>query len=156
MDTGILFEFPDRRSAFYAFDTLEELGYNPVIEPDSQPPKVHIHLHRCDVTSALEIAQACGGHLVERTPAQETAVYREAYSLQDDIHAEGRRFRPAPMANTGAADVEIADAEMADAEHAGEAKTGDVSADVGTADEETDNGLVDEIRGDAFSADVRV
>ena len=78
---SILFHFPDQRSAFLAFDTLEELGYEPVIEPERDPPSVHVHLQGCDITSALEIAQACGGRLADRQPMEETSLYEEAYTL---------------------------------------------------------------------------
>lgn len=85
VDTSILFQFPDRRSAFYAFDTLEELGYEPVIQSESQPPEVHVHLTKCDVTSALEIAQACGGHMADQQPMKERDVYETAYQMEDEI-----------------------------------------------------------------------
>jgi hypothetical protein len=80
---SILFHFPDARSAFLAFDTLEELGYEPVIEAERVPPSVHVHLHKCDITSALEIAQACGGRLADQQPMAETSLYDDAYLTQN-------------------------------------------------------------------------
>lgn len=65
MDRSILFQFSDRRSAFYAFDTLEELGYEVMIEPSLAQPEVKVHIAQCDVTSALEIAQVCGGQMIQ-------------------------------------------------------------------------------------------
>lgn len=66
MNRSILFRFPNRRMAFYAFDTLEELGYESVINPELAEPEVQVNIMKSDVTSALEIAQACGGKLVEQ------------------------------------------------------------------------------------------
>lgn len=63
---SILFQFTDRRSAFEAFDTLEELGYRPTYSADETKPQLHIHFNHSDVTSALEVAQAHGGTLVEQ------------------------------------------------------------------------------------------
>lgn len=50
---------------FYAFDTLEELGYEVMIEPSLAQPEVKVHIAQCDVTSALEIAQVCGGQMIQ-------------------------------------------------------------------------------------------
>jgi hypothetical protein len=112
VDTSILFQFPDRRSAYYAFDTLDELGYEPVIQSESNPPEVHVHLTKCDVTSALEIAQACGGEMMEQQPMQEHQVMDTAYNILDEIdipaHIVNEDFTDAYMQGDAfSADVRI-------------------------------------------------
>ncbi len=83
-ESVIAFDFPDRRSALSAFDTLEELGYSPVYQHEKagERPNVHIHLSRNDLVSALEIAQAYGGTLLEQQSGavSESAVFSSAYS----------------------------------------------------------------------------
>jgi hypothetical protein len=64
-DDAIRFSFPDPRSAFDAFDTLQELGYSPVIDEVDGHPTLHIHVEHSDVRSALEIVQVHGGELME-------------------------------------------------------------------------------------------
>ncbi|MBD0382419.1 hypothetical protein [Paenibacillus sedimenti] len=81
----IFFEFEQERDALLALDTLEELGYKPDLLKDSKPT-LHIHVDDQEVTSALEIAQAHGGRLVERTQEQsEAAMYAMAYDLENSI-----------------------------------------------------------------------
>jgi len=58
--------FPDPRSAYDAFETLQELGYDPEIVKEGDRPELAIHIERADVQSALEIAHFHGGHLLER------------------------------------------------------------------------------------------
>ncbi|WP_442048269.1 hypothetical protein [Paenibacillus sp. 2TAB19] len=76
--SAILFEFSDARSAALASDTLEELGYAPVLHDNN---RIHIHIEGSDLTSALEIAQANGGKLVEQSHIAEWAVTSSAYAL---------------------------------------------------------------------------
>lgn len=78
---SILFQFPDRRSAYYAFDTLEELGYKPVMSGGEHTPFVHVHIDNTDLTSALEIAQSYGGTLIQQDVQQEAHAYESAYQL---------------------------------------------------------------------------
>ncbi|MFD0694611.1 hypothetical protein ACFQZT_10955 [Paenibacillus sp. GCM10027628] len=81
----IFFEFEQERDALLALDTLEELGYKPNLLTDSKPT-LHIHVDDQEVTSALEIAQAHGGRLVERTQSQpEAATFAMAYDLEGSI-----------------------------------------------------------------------
>lgn len=76
--SAILFEFADARSASLACDTLQELGYEPVLHESN---RVHIHIEGSDLTSALEIAQANGGRLVEQADISEGALTNSAYAL---------------------------------------------------------------------------
>jgi hypothetical protein len=61
-----------------ARELLQELGYDPVMHGES---RMHIHVDGGDLTSALEIAQAHGGQLVEQADIAEEAVTNTAYSL---------------------------------------------------------------------------
>lgn len=82
----IFFEFAQERDALLAMDTLEELGYKPDLLERPAKPTVHIHVDAQDLTSALEIAQAHGGRLVEEEQAQsEPATYAMAYDLEGSI-----------------------------------------------------------------------
>lgn len=68
-DDAIRFSFPNVDSAIDAFETLQELGYEPVMEEDTGgPPTLHIHVERSDVQSALEIVQTHGGEIVDTAP----------------------------------------------------------------------------------------
>jgi hypothetical protein len=79
-EASITFQFPDFKSAVTALDTLEELGYESSHHETSCGNVVHIHMERNDITSALEIAQAHGGALMEQaTPENE--IYQSAYSM---------------------------------------------------------------------------
>jgi hypothetical protein len=64
--TAILFRFPQEKAARQAFDTLQELGYDPQLHEGGL---LHIHVENEDLTSALEIVQAHGGEWVEQAPA---------------------------------------------------------------------------------------
>jgi hypothetical protein len=78
-EAALTFQFADIRSAYQAFDTLEELGYRPVLETIDGLPAVHIAMEGNDLTSALEIAQVHGGNL---TGPREEKIYDDAYGLQ--------------------------------------------------------------------------
>ncbi|NEW08028.1 hypothetical protein GK047_18675 [Paenibacillus sp. SYP-B3998] len=81
----IFFEFEQERDALHALDTLEELGYKPRLLLDEKPT-LHIHVDTQEITSALEIAQAHGGRLVERKQTQtESATFAMAYDLEGSI-----------------------------------------------------------------------
>ncbi|GGG17511.1 hypothetical protein [Paenibacillus abyssi] len=75
---AIRFEFFDNNSAVLAWGTLKELGYSPVREDGH---RVHIHLERGDLTSALEIAMAHGGRLIEEAPMEEACYTDTAYTM---------------------------------------------------------------------------
>lgn len=77
---AISFQFSDSKSALLAFDTLQELGYEPVLE-DAEQTKLHIHIEDVDITSALEIAQAHGGTLLDHAEMTETACNDYAYRM---------------------------------------------------------------------------
>ncbi|NDI35164.1 hypothetical protein [Chengkuizengella sediminis] len=77
----IIFEFEDRRSAFLALDTLEELGYEVFYHGDLSKPTLHIHIEKNDLTSALEIIQAHGGTMVEKA-SDESNYINAAYGIE--------------------------------------------------------------------------
>lgn len=76
--SAILFDFSDVGSAAMARDLLQELGYDPIMHGEA---RMHIHVDGEDLTSALEIAQAHGGQLVEQANIAEEAVTSTAYAL---------------------------------------------------------------------------
>lgn len=78
MSSAIMFDFADDKSALSACDTLQELGYEPMMHEGN---RVHIHVEGSDLTSALEIAQAHGGELVEQSTITSGAITNTAYSL---------------------------------------------------------------------------
>jgi hypothetical protein len=99
--SAIMFDFSDSSSAAMARELLLELGYDPVMHHER---RMHIHVEGGDLTSALEIAQAHGGQLVEQAHIAEEAVTSSAYALdaitipahvvnEDWIDAEGARNR---------------------------------------------------------------
>ncbi|MHA6482990.1 hypothetical protein ACX1C1_13920 [Paenibacillus sp. strain BS8-2] len=99
--SAILFDYSDDSSAAMARELLQELGYDPVMHGDT---RMHIHVDGGDLTSALEIAQAHGGQLVEQADIAEETVTNTAYALdaitipahvvnEDWIDAEGAHNR---------------------------------------------------------------
>ncbi|GFN29912.1 hypothetical protein [Paenibacillus xylaniclasticus] len=76
--SALLFQFADHVSAQNAIATLRELGYDPVAHEGG---RIHIHLEGSDLTSALEIAMAHGGELVEEHPLDPAAVTGLAYGM---------------------------------------------------------------------------
>ncbi|WP_051318248.1 hypothetical protein [Cohnella thermotolerans] len=76
--TSIMFRFPSDSAARLAYDTLEELGYDPELHDGG---RLHIHVVREDLVSALEIVQSCGGELIERAEAEDAALTNASYSL---------------------------------------------------------------------------
>ncbi|TNJ65853.1 hypothetical protein FE784_13105 [Paenibacillus hemerocallicola] len=78
----IYFEFPDSAAAAIALDTLTELGYHAHATGQEGKAGVQLYIDHNDLTSALEIAQANGGNLLDTdtTPA-ETESYSMAYDL---------------------------------------------------------------------------
>lgn len=79
--SAILFRFSDVQSAGLAFDTLQELGYEPVLHTEETPCQVHIHVDHSNLASALEIAQAHGGTLVEESGITPVDSLQNAYQL---------------------------------------------------------------------------
>lgn len=75
---SIMFRFPNDSAARLAYDTLEELGYDPQLHEGA---RVHIHVIDEDLTSALEIAQSQGGELVERSESEAEALTNVSYGL---------------------------------------------------------------------------
>ncbi len=62
----IRLRFGTAKAAYEAFETLQELGYRPELASDDCGPELDIHIENHDVQSALEIADAFGGSLVEQ------------------------------------------------------------------------------------------
>jgi hypothetical protein len=84
--TPIFFEFNQERDALLALDTLEELGYSPSLLTHFVKPTLHIHVEDQDLTSALEICEAHGGQLVEKSNSSaETEAFALAYDLEGSI-----------------------------------------------------------------------
>jgi hypothetical protein len=84
--TPIFFEFNQERDALLALDTLEELGYSPSLLTHFVKPTLHIHVDDQDLTSALEICQAHGGNLVDKSDSStETEAFAMAYDLEGSI-----------------------------------------------------------------------
>ncbi|SFE87715.1 hypothetical protein SAMN04487969_108176 [Paenibacillus algorifonticola] len=78
MNSALLFDFADINSAALAFDTLEQLGYDPVLHEGG---KLHIHMVGNDLISALEIMQMHGGRLIQESAIDANAYTDTAYSL---------------------------------------------------------------------------
>lgn len=119
----IFFEFDQERDALLALDTLEELGYEPTIQTGEAKPTLHIHVDNEDLTSALEIAQAHGGRLVEKRESQpEEGVFAMAYDMEGSIRI------PAHIVNEDwSEDYAQSTAYHADTEFADEEETFDPS-----------------------------
>ncbi|WP_116191110.1 hypothetical protein [Paenibacillus taihuensis] len=77
-DTALLFQFGDANAAQLASSTLQELGYDPVIQQGSS---VHIHIEGSDLTSALEIAQSHGGQLAVQSSIPDIELTNDAYNM---------------------------------------------------------------------------
>lgn len=78
--TPIFFQFATNHEAYMALDTLEELGYKVSLHTEMESPVLHVIIDRNDLTSALEIAQAHGGQLLEgKTSLTELSTYALAY-----------------------------------------------------------------------------
>jgi hypothetical protein len=81
----IYFQFVHEKAALQAFDTLQELEYD--VEwlehnHEAHLPTLLLNVNNTDLTSALEIAQANGGRLVEGKQAiSEVDVLTSAYEL---------------------------------------------------------------------------
>lgn len=78
----IYFQFADAAAADLALDTLTELGYHAHVTDKEGKPAVQLYLEQNDLTSALEIAQANGGVLLDTDRSATAAdTYRSAYGL---------------------------------------------------------------------------
>jgi hypothetical protein len=106
----IYFQFVNQKAALQAFDTLQELEYNvEMLDHDHKEhqPTLLLHVDQSDLTSALEIAQAHGGRLMEgKEASHELGVMTSAYGL-DSISI------PAHVVN----DEEIFDLSEGDYDH---------------------------------------
>lgn len=88
-EDAIRFAFPDMSSAYSAYDTLQELGYRPVLDEVCGAPTLHIHVERTDVQSALEIAQFHGGSFQDTGTVQPDA---DASEFMIPAHAVNEDF----------------------------------------------------------------
>src|ERR1700731_3608879 len=83
----IYFQFNEQKPALLALDTLQELGYEVQWlshDHSEHKPTLMLNVDHCDITSALEIAHAHGGILVEtRQSSAELDMLTSAYSLED-------------------------------------------------------------------------
>jgi len=77
----IFFQFSEEREAQLALDTLQELGYEPGMTCLDGKPAVHIHVENEDLVSALQIAQSCGGDLIQLSGEEEARFYDASYDL---------------------------------------------------------------------------
>jgi hypothetical protein len=81
----IYLQFAHEKTALQAFDTLQELEYNVEWldhDHDEHLPTILLNVDNTDLTSALEIAQAHGGWLVEgKKSISEMDVLTAAYEL---------------------------------------------------------------------------
>jgi hypothetical protein len=78
---AIFFEFDNEASAQLAKSTLEELGYATGFHSELSHPALHIQIDHSEITSALEIAQAYGGRLIEHAQGlTENDTYAQAYN----------------------------------------------------------------------------
>jgi len=75
----IYFQFPDRQSARNALDTLREIGYRADETETEDGFVVSVFIDRNDLTSALEIAQATGGRLMEHGRETGLLTFQMAY-----------------------------------------------------------------------------
>lgn len=82
-DAPIYFRFPDDEAARLALDTLGELGYHAHPSADRAGPALEVFVLAEDLTSLLEIVQAYGGLLYERSPDdREERLYQAAYPME--------------------------------------------------------------------------
>jgi hypothetical protein len=100
----IYFQFNEKKPALLALDTLQELGYEVewlTHDHLEHKPTLMLTVDHCDLTSALEIAQAHGGILIEaRQSPAEHEVLTSAYSLEDvtipaHVVVDAEQFDPA-------------------------------------------------------------
>lgn len=84
--TPLCFQFDTQKEAILARDTLEEIGYRISGHSHAEKPVLHVIVDRHDLTSALEIAQAHGGRLVQAGDSpNETEGFAMAYDMEGMI-----------------------------------------------------------------------
>ncbi|TDF97194.1 hypothetical protein [Paenibacillus piri] len=131
---AIFFEFDNEASALLAQSTLEELGYTAGLHSEFNHPTLHIQVEHSVLSSALEIAQAHGGRLVEHTSGlTENDAYRQAYDTDD-----GYISIPAHVVNEDWSELYATNAENADSLYAP-----DRGADGAAAGDSDDSGNSD-------------
>ncbi|WP_137670965.1 hypothetical protein [Paenibacillus naphthalenovorans] len=86
--TPLCFQFNSQKEAVLARDTLEEIGYRISGHSHSDKPVLHVIVDRHDLASALEIAQAHGGRMVQAgNSPDETEGFAMAYDMEVPIPA---------------------------------------------------------------------
>jgi len=81
MDRTIRFRLTDGKSAELALATLNELGYKAHRGGGHGSPEIHLEVNHSELTSALEIIQACGGTLIESGDQAAHEAFERAYGL---------------------------------------------------------------------------
>lgn len=110
-DPAIRLRFPDVRAAGKAFETLQELGYRPVMIAACEPPQLAVHIDGSDVQSALEIAHAFDGHLAEEGDLAADATAMDPDAAPIPAHIVTEDFPDDYMSGTsGGADEDEIDA----------------------------------------------
>lgn len=137
-EAPIWFAFPDSRAANLALETLTELGYHAHAAEREGKPAVWVVVEDNDLTSALEIAQACGGSLLDTdSETPESAVFNQAYDM-DTVRI------PAHLVNEDEPDAHV---------------PGDADIGIGTVGSADDDGAAFDPSGDDYdhiSAGVRL
>jgi hypothetical protein len=82
MDRTIRFRLPDGKSAELALATLNELGYKAHRGGGPAMPEIHLEVDHSELTSALEVMQACGGTLLESEDRPALEAFERAYGLE--------------------------------------------------------------------------
>lgn len=79
----IFLNFGGAREAELALEMLRELGYPCGMTDQEGDATIHVHVDNQDIVSALEIAQAYGGNLVNDDGAEVVQMYDYAYKLNE-------------------------------------------------------------------------
>ncbi|WP_128895189.1 hypothetical protein [Longirhabdus pacifica] len=82
---SIVFQFQDGNQAKLAWDTYNDLGYSPVMFTDTEQPSLKIHIDKCDLTSALEIAFMHGGELITSSKYNDLEIFSMAYEFGEEF-----------------------------------------------------------------------
>jgi len=100
-------QFRRLEEAHEAFETLQELGYRPEMAGEGCNPEIDIHIENNDVQSALEIAHAFGGHLLENGADRPARIDFDPDDVSIPAHAVTEDFSERYL--SGASDEFIGD-----------------------------------------------
>lgn len=81
--TPIFLKFGGEREAELALEMLRELGYPCGMTEQKDNTVIHVHVDNQDLVSALEIAQAYGGSIVNDSGAEVVQMFDYAYTLNE-------------------------------------------------------------------------